>query len=87
VPGNPTATRSCTAWAAAASGSSTVCTGRRVRRAPTRRSAELHPLAAELAGNTALARSMRELSVPTCLMIILCDAPTTEVDRKAIFPG
>ncbi|HEY5321404.1 MAG TPA: FCD domain-containing protein, partial [Caldimonas sp.] len=28
-------------------------------------------------GNTALARSMRELSVMTCLMIFLYDAPTS----------
>jgi DNA-binding GntR family transcriptional regulator len=33
-------------------------------------------LAAELAGNSALARNMRELSVLTCLMIFLYDAPT-----------
>ena len=41
-----------------------------------RLSGEFHSLAAELAGNTALARSMRELSVLTCLMIFLYDAPT-----------
>ena len=40
-----------------------------------RLSGEFHSLAAELAGNTALARSMRELSVLTCLMIFLYDAP------------
>jgi DNA-binding GntR family transcriptional regulator len=31
---------------------------------------------AELAGNQALARTMRELSTLTCLIIILYDAPT-----------
>ena len=47
------------------------------KRAVVRLSGELHSLAAELAGNTALARSMRELSVMTCLMIFLYDAPTS----------
>ena len=47
------------------------------QRAVIRLSGEFHSLAAELAGNTALARSMRELSVLTCLMIFLYDAPTT----------
>ena len=37
--------------------------------------------AAELAGNSALARNMRELSVLTCLMIFLYDAPTSESCR------
>jgi DNA-binding GntR family transcriptional regulator len=46
------------------------------KRAVIRLSGEFHSLAAELAGNTALARSMRELSVLTCLMIVLYDAPT-----------
>ena len=46
------------------------------KRAVVRLSGEFHSLAAELAGNTALARSMRELSVLTCLMIFLYDAPT-----------
>lgn len=41
-----------------------------------RLSGEFHSLAAELAGNSALARNMRELSVLTCLMIFLYDAPT-----------
>ncbi|SMG17857.1 transcriptional regulator, GntR family [Paraburkholderia susongensis] len=45
-------------------------------RAVVRLSGEFHSLAAELAGNSALARSMRELSVLTCLMIVLYDAPT-----------
>ena len=47
------------------------------KRAVIRLSGEFHSLAAELAGNTALTRSMRELSVLTCLMIFLYDAPTT----------
>ena len=41
-----------------------------------RLSGEFHTLLAELAGNTALARSMRELSTLTCLVIFLYDAPT-----------
>lgn len=51
------------------------------KRAVIRLSGEFHSLAAELAGNTALARSMRELSVLTCLMIFLYDAPTTSSCR------
>lgn len=47
------------------------------KRAVIRLSGEFHSLAAELAGNSALARSMRELSVLTCLMIFLYDAPTS----------
>ncbi|MGR4867537.1 GntR family transcriptional regulator [Variovorax sp. LARHSF232] len=47
------------------------------KRAVIRLSGEFHSLAAELAGNTALTRSMRELSVLTCLMIFLYDAPTS----------
>jgi DNA-binding GntR family transcriptional regulator len=46
------------------------------KRAVVRLSGEFHSLAADLAGNTALARSMRELSVMTCLMIFLYDSPT-----------
>ena len=46
------------------------------QRAVVRLSGEFHSLAAELAGNSALARNMRELSVRTCLMIFLYDAPT-----------
>ena len=41
-----------------------------------RLSGEFHTLAAELAGNSALARSMRELCMLTCLTIFLYDAPT-----------
>jgi DNA-binding GntR family transcriptional regulator len=47
------------------------------KRAVIRLSGEFHSLAAELAGNSALARGMRELSVLTCLMIFLYDAPTS----------
>ncbi|MFD0878649.1 GntR family transcriptional regulator [Variovorax dokdonensis] len=47
------------------------------KRAVIRLSGEFHSLAAELAGNSALTRSMRELSVLTCLMIFLYDSPTT----------
>jgi DNA-binding GntR family transcriptional regulator len=46
------------------------------KRAVIRLSGEFHSLAAELSGNSALARTMRELSVLTCLMIFLYDAPT-----------
>ena len=46
------------------------------KRAVIRLSGEFHSLAAELAGNSALARNMRELSMLTCLMIFLYDAPT-----------
>lgn len=45
-------------------------------RAVVRLSGEFHQLVAELAGNAALARSIRELSTLTCLIIILYDAPT-----------
>jgi DNA-binding GntR family transcriptional regulator len=46
------------------------------KRAVVRLSGEFHQLVADLAGNTALARSMRELSNLTCLIIFLYDAPT-----------
>lgn len=46
------------------------------KRVVIRLSGEFHALVAELAGNAALARSMRELSTLTCLMIFLYDAPT-----------
>ncbi|MBB3180892.1 GntR family transcriptional regulator [Variovorax sp. Sphag1AA] len=45
-------------------------------RAVVRLSGEFHLLLAELAGNSALARTMRELSTLTCLIISLYDAPT-----------
>ncbi|SAL81280.1 GntR family transcriptional regulator [Caballeronia terrestris] len=51
------------------------------KRAVIRLSGEFHSLAAELAGNSALARAMRELSVLTCLMIFLYDAPTATCCR------
>ena len=46
------------------------------KRAIVRLSGEFHVLLAELAGNTALSRTMRELSALTCLIISLYDAPT-----------
>jgi DNA-binding GntR family transcriptional regulator len=46
------------------------------KRAVIRLSGEFHTLAAELAGNSALARTMRELCMLTCLVIFLYDAPT-----------
>ena len=46
------------------------------RRAVVRLSGEFHVLIAELAGNSALARSMRELSTLTCLIIFLYDSST-----------
>jgi DNA-binding GntR family transcriptional regulator len=46
------------------------------KRAIVRLSGEFHTVVAELAGNSALARSMRELSTLTCLVIFLYDAPT-----------
>ena len=47
------------------------------KRAIVRLSGEFHTLLAELAGNTALARQMRELASLTCLVIFLYDAPTS----------
>ena len=46
------------------------------KRAIVRLSGEFHTLIAELAGNTALARQMRELTTLTSLVIFLYDAPT-----------
>ncbi|MEO7850742.1 MAG: GntR family transcriptional regulator [Rubrivivax sp.] len=46
------------------------------KRAIVRLSGEFHILLAEQAGNTALARHMRELATLTCLIIVLYDAPT-----------
>jgi DNA-binding GntR family transcriptional regulator len=46
------------------------------KRAIVRLSGEFHTLVADLAGNSALGRSMRELSTLTCLAIFLYDAPT-----------
>lgn len=52
------------------------------KRAVIRLSGEFHTLAAELAGNTALARSLRELCMLTCLTIFLYDAPTAHSCRN-----
>ncbi len=52
------------------------------KRAVIRLSGEFHTLAAELAGNSALARSMRELCMLTCLTIFLYDAPTANSCRN-----
>ena len=46
-----------------------------------RLSGEFHTLLAELAGNSALARSMRELCMLTCLTNFLYDAPTAQSCR------
>jgi DNA-binding GntR family transcriptional regulator len=51
------------------------------KRAVIRLSGEFHTLSAELAGNSALARSMRELCMLTCLTIFLYDAPTAQSCR------
>jgi len=45
------------------------------RRAIIRLSGDFHQIIAELAGNTFLVRTMRELETLTCLVIILYDAP------------
>jgi len=45
------------------------------RRAIIRLSGDFHQIIAEQAGNTFLARAMRELETLTCLVIILYDAP------------
>ena len=47
------------------------------KRAIVRLSGQFHALLAELAGNSAYARAMRELSTLTCLAIVLYDAPTS----------
>jgi len=51
------------------------------KRAVIRLSGEFHTLVAELAGNSALARNMRELCMLTCLTIFLYDAPTAQSCR------
>lgn len=51
------------------------------KRAVIRLSGEFHTLAAELAGNSALSRTMRELCMLTCLTIFLYDAPTAQSCR------
>ena len=47
------------------------------KRAIVRLSGEFHVLLGELAGNSALARSLQELANLTCLIIFLYDAPTS----------
>ena len=51
------------------------------RRAVVRLSGEFHDLAADLAGNSAFARSIRELTALTCLVILLYDTPTSAACR------
>ncbi|RYG56276.1 MAG: GntR family transcriptional regulator [Alphaproteobacteria bacterium] len=51
------------------------------KRAIVRLSGEFHLLLAELAGNTVLVRTLRELSTITCLIIFLYDAPTATTCR------
>jgi len=51
------------------------------KRAVIRLSGEFHTVLAELAGNSALARTMRELCMLTCLTIFLYDAPTAQSCR------
>jgi len=51
------------------------------KRAVIRLSGEFHTLVAEQAGNSALARTMRELCMLTCLTIFLYDAPTAQSCR------
>jgi DNA-binding GntR family transcriptional regulator len=50
-------------------------------RSVIRLSGEFHMLLADLAGNSAVVRSMRELSTLTCLIISLYDAPTSDACR------
>lgn len=49
---------------------------RRDKHSIIRLAGEFHNLAADLAGNSALERAMRELSALTCLTILLYNAPT-----------
>lgn len=51
------------------------------KRAVVRLSGEFHVLLAELAGNSALIKPMRELSTLTCLIIFMYDAPTSNSCR------
>lgn len=46
-----------------------------------RLSGEFHVLLADLAGNSRIAQSVRQLSTQTCLVIALYDAPTTDACR------
>lgn len=52
------------------------------QRAIIRLSGEFHVLLAELAGNSALVRTMRDLSAVTCLIISLYNAPTMHSCRS-----
>lgn len=52
------------------------------KRAMIRLSGEFHTVVAELAGNSAYARTMRELSMLTCLIMFLYDAPTATTCRS-----
>lgn len=54
---------------------------RQDKRTVVRLSGEFHNLAADLSGNQSLARSVRELSAITCLVILLYDAPTSVACR------
>lgn len=51
------------------------------KRAVIRLSGEFHNVCADLAGNTTLARTQRELSTLTCLIILVYDAPPSESCR------
>ncbi|WP_345796260.1 GntR family transcriptional regulator [Castellaniella sp. MT123] len=52
------------------------------KRAVIRLSGEFHNLCADLAGNVALSRSLRELTTLTCLIILVYDAPTAHSCRE-----
>lgn len=52
------------------------------KRAVVRLSGEFHTLLAELAGNSAYSRTLRELCMLTCLTIFLYDAPTAKSCRN-----
>jgi DNA-binding GntR family transcriptional regulator len=52
------------------------------KRAIVRLSGQFHALLAELCGNSAYARQMRQLSDLTCLSIVLYDAPTSTSCRE-----
>ena len=51
------------------------------KRAVIRLSGEFHNLCADLSGNAALARSLRELTTLTCLIILVYDAPQEQSCR------
>lgn len=52
------------------------------KRTVIRLSGEFHSLLAQLAGNSVLEKSMRELTTLTCLIIFLYDAPTSDTCRE-----